>query len=94
MLPGSSTILNGSVLSPLTQNIGQNTEHATRFVRMACCPEAGTVTQEQIDRVCSGQNFLPTLMAVGTASRFWSKDLSLVLILSIQSTPAWSTWSI
>lgn len=23
MLPGSSTILNGSVLSPLTQNIGQ-----------------------------------------------------------------------
>ena len=29
------------------------------FVRMACCPEAGTVTQEQIDRACSGQISCP-----------------------------------
>lgn len=38
--------------------------------------------------------FLAHTVDVGTASRFWSEDLSLVLILSIQSTPAWSTWSI
>ena len=29
------------------------------FVRMACCPEAGAVTQEQIDRACSGQISCP-----------------------------------
>ena len=26
---------------------------------MACCPEAGAVTQEQIDRACSGQISCP-----------------------------------
>ena len=29
------------------------------FVRMTCCPEAGAVTQEQIDRACSGQISCP-----------------------------------
>ncbi len=33
------------------------------FVRMACCPEAGAVTQEQIDRL-QRPDFLPTLWAL------------------------------
>lgn len=61
MLPGSSTILNGSVLSPFNAKYRPeilNTANIV-FVRMACCPEAGAVTQEQIDRACSGQISCP-----------------------------------